>query len=313
LALAIDMAKKHRAGRPQRASQRKKASTPTARALPKVRKKAKAIGKNAKPKAKRRAALAAKGGGNATAAGVTFQASVGAIVAVQMLTESFGDSRLGLPPFKVKILRFESDAPLDDIAIETDQNGWLLLQAKTALGLSTSLTSEFGKTVLQIVRQWHAGLQGSGRRGWDRPLSQDKDRLVIAVGPGASQTLTNDLAKALDSIRASASAPPPLKQRTALKQLTTLLKQAWKLVAGQSASAADIAGILPFISVLRFDPTGADRVAAVAQLRLLTSTAPAASGSFVAAERESQALMERRHGGDVCGLSSSALASRDHA
>jgi hypothetical protein len=173
LALAIDMAKKHRAGRPQRASQRKKASKPTARALPKVRKKAKAIGKNAKPKAKRRAALAAKGGGNATAAGVTFQASVGAIFAVQMLTESFGDYRLGLPPFKMKILRFESDAPLDDIAIETDQNGWLLLQAKTALGLSTSLTSEFGKTVLQIVRQWHAGLQGSGRRGWDRPLSQD--------------------------------------------------------------------------------------------------------------------------------------------
>jgi hypothetical protein len=219
LALAIDMAKKHRAGRPQRASQRKKASKPTARALPKVRKKAKAIGKNAKPKAKRRAALAAKGGGNATAAGVTFQASVGAIFAVQMLTESFGDYRLGLPPFKMKILRFESDAPLDDIAIETDQNGWLLLQAKTALGLSTSLTSEFGKTVLQIVRQWHAGLQGSGRRGWDRPLSQD---CADGYGPcGLDRRTRRRNARMVRQTEADRAVPKPEPEKLAAPHVTS--------------------------------------------------------------------------------------------
>jgi hypothetical protein len=114
-----------------------------------------------------------------------------------MLTESFGDEQLGLAPFKAKSIRFESDAPLDDIAVETDQDGWLLVQAKTKLSLSQSLTSEFGKTAQQIVRQWHAGLVGTGARGWDRPLNVGRDRLIIAVGPGTSQTITTDLAKAL--------------------------------------------------------------------------------------------------------------------
>src|SRR3954452_15083678 len=132
--------------------------------------------KKQKPKLKQRTGLHAKGGGNATAAGVTFQASVGAVFAVQMLTESFGDEQLGLAPFKVKSIRFESDAPLDDIAVETDQDGWLLVQAKTKLSLSQSLTSEFGKTTQQIVRQWHAGLVGTGARGWDRPLNVGRDR-----------------------------------------------------------------------------------------------------------------------------------------
>ena len=74
-----------------------------------------------KVKAKKQSGLLAKGGGNATAAGVTFQASVGAVFATQMLTESLGDDRLGLAPFRAKSIRFESDAPLDDIAVETDQ------------------------------------------------------------------------------------------------------------------------------------------------------------------------------------------------
>jgi len=246
--------------------------------------------------------LSAKGGGHATAAGVTFQASVGAIFAVQMLTESFGDQQLALPPFKVKTIRFESDAPLDDIVIETDQGGWLLLQAKTKLSLSTSLTSEFGKTAVQIVRQWHAGLQGSSRRGWDRPLALDHDRLVIAVGPGTAQTLTIDLAKALASLRANATAPLPLKQRSALKALCGALKVAWKAVTGKAARDADIANILPFISVLRFDIAGPDRAAAIAQLRLLTMNAQGAHSSFVATERECQALMERRHGADAAAF-----------
>ena len=56
---------------------------------------------------------------------------MGAVFAVQMLTESFGDEQLGLAPFRAKSIRFESDAPLDDIVVETDQDGWLLLQAKT--------------------------------------------------------------------------------------------------------------------------------------------------------------------------------------
>jgi energy-coupling factor transporter ATP-binding protein EcfA2 len=275
------------ARRPGVRTVKKKLRTPPARAA-----------KKQKLRSKRRTGLHAKGGGNATAAGVTFQASVGAVFAVQMLTESFGDEQLGLTPFKVKSIRFESDAPLDDIVVETDQDGWLLIQAKTKLSLSSSLTSEFGKTAEQIVRQWNAGLAGKGARSWDRPLNVGRDRLIIAVGPGTSQTITTDLAKALSSLRAQATAPLPAKQRAVLRTLSVALKAAWKAVTGKNASDTDITAILPLIAVMRFDMAGPDRKAAIAQMRLLTLQAPSAHGAFVATERQCQALMERRHGAD---------------
>src|SRR3954465_11805500 len=60
--------------------------------------------KKQKPKSKQRTGLHAKGGGNAAAAGVTFQASVGAVFAVQMLTDYSGDDQLCLLPFNVELL-----------------------------------------------------------------------------------------------------------------------------------------------------------------------------------------------------------------
>jgi len=131
LASANDMAKKRTARRGPKASKRRRSGKATARrsgvkaAKKKLRTTPARAKKKQTPTSKRRSGLHAKGGGNATAAGVTFQASVGAVFAVQMLTESFGDEQLGLAPFKAKSIRFESDAPLDDIAVETDQDGWL--------------------------------------------------------------------------------------------------------------------------------------------------------------------------------------------
>lgn len=296
------MAKKQKARWTANASKRKKAGRAAPRghrvkaAMEKQQRRSVRKTKRPKPKPRTKNGLHAKGGGHATAAGVTFQASVGAVFTTQMLTESFGDERLGLAPFKVKSIRFESDAPLDDVGVETDQDGWLLVQAKTTLSLSPSPTSEFGKTVHQIVRQWHAGLAGAGSRGWDRPLNVARDRLIIAVGPGTSQTIIMDLAKALASMRAQTTAPLPASQRTALRTLSSTLKAAWKKVAGNTASDTDIAAILPLIAVMRFDMAGPDRAAAIAQMRLLTVNAASAQGAFVAAERQSQALMERRHG-----------------
>jgi len=305
-----NMTKKRKARRRVNTSKRKRSGKTPARrpfVTPAKKKKARKLTgtatkkspKSSRLKAKRRTRLHAKGGGHATAAGVSFQASVGAVFAVQMLTESFGDEQLGLPPFKPKSIRFESNAPLDDIVVETDQGGWLLVQAKTTLGLSSSLESEFGKTAEQIVRQWHAGLAGNGSRGWDRPLAIGHDRLIIAVGPSTPQTVTIDLAKTLSSLRAQAAAPLPAKQRSALSKLSVTLKRAWKDVTGRAASDTDVARLLPFIAVLRFDMAGPDRAAAIAQMRLLTSHAQSAHGAFVAAERQSQTLMERRQGGDA--------------
>ena len=121
--------------------------------------------------------LLAGGGGNATAAGVSFQAQVGAAFACQLLAERPIDPRLGLGTTLVQSLRFETEAPVDDILIETGA-GHVFVQAKTSLTLSTSLESELGSIAEQIVRLCLICSRGSGARGWDRPLRSDTDRIL---------------------------------------------------------------------------------------------------------------------------------------
>lgn len=304
--LAKRMAKKAKAK-----SRLKAASAPRHKKAGKLRRSKRPV---KKPKAKRpikpskagthsrrrkaNAQLHAKGGGNATAAGVGFQASVGAVFATQMLTESLADARADLPAFKVKSVRFESDAPLDDVVVKTDHDGWLFIQAKTTLDLSLTAKSEFLKTAAQIVRQWHAGQTGDGSRAWNRPLDAERDRLIIAVGPTTSQSISTDLAKALTSMRAQSSAPLPVKCRDALNKLTRALKQSWKAVTGKAVTAADIKTILRLIAVIRFDMDGPDRTAAIAQMRLIASQAARAHSAFAAVENVCQGLMQRRQGAD---------------
>jgi hypothetical protein len=262
-----------------------------------------AVAKKKSPaKTKPTPSMLSKGGGNATAAGVTFQASIGAIFCAQMLAERSLDSRFELGVAKPKAIRFESEARLDDIAIETDEGGWLLVQAKTSLSLASSLNSELGKTVEQIVTQWHASAAGSGERGWNRPLDVGRDRLVIAVGAGAAGSVTNDLAKALASTRANHSAPLPAKQREALQRLNALIKVAWKKIKGNSASAADIDKLLPFVAVLRFDMAGPDRATAIEVMAHVTERQPDAPSAFLALERACQNLMVGRLGADAAGF-----------
>jgi hypothetical protein len=274
---------------------RKKQTKPTARKARGLAKRSKRA-ERGKPKL---VATVSKGGGNATAGGVTFQASVGAIFATQLLAERTIDPRLGLGNVRPKSVRFETDAPIDDIVVETDHSGWVLVQAKNSLTLSAKLNSELGKTAEQIVRQWIASLTGTGTRGWNRPLDISKDRFVIAVGPGSSATLTTNLEKALASRRATHTAPLPAAQRDALRALETLLKAAWRSVTGAAARVADIQKIIPFISVLRFDVQGPDRTAATETVAHVTERQNRASAAFLALERACQNLMVARQGADA--------------
>jgi hypothetical protein len=135
--------------------------------------------------------LLATGGGNATASGVSFQASVAAFIAAQGLAEVPIDARLALGAAKPVALRFETEAPVDDILVSLDSGGWAFIQGKYRLTNSPSLTSELGKTCDEFARLWEAATSGSGSRGWDRPLTGGTDVMVIAVGPLTSGTIKN--------------------------------------------------------------------------------------------------------------------------
>ena len=169
--------------------------------------------------------LVARAGGNATAGGVSFQAQVGSVFAVHLLAERRLNERFGLGDTRIRSLRFETEAPVDDILIETDLEGWIFVQAKSTLSLSGSSDSELGSVADQIVRQWHACTQGGGQRGWDRVLEPSRDRILIAVGRSTSATITEHLASALTSLQANAAAPLPMHQQTALDTFTARLQR----------------------------------------------------------------------------------------
>ena len=169
----------------------------------------------------------APAGGNATASGVNFQASLGAMFAARLLTERALDERLRLNDTRIKSIRFETEAPVDDLLLETTEGGFLFVQAKTTLSLSERLDSEFGKTIEQVVRLWRICSTGVGAKGWDRPLDPAQDRILIAVGPNASGSIATDLATALVSTQAASSAALPQAQQAALTKFVGTLNQAW--------------------------------------------------------------------------------------
>jgi hypothetical protein len=248
------------------------------------------------------AELLARGGGNATAGGINFQASVGAIFASQLLTERKLDDRLRLGDARIRSIRFETEAPLDDILIETNTSGWIFVQVKTALSLSENPESEFGKTVAQIARQWSACSDGTGERGWDRSFASGRDRMIIAVGPDASGAITKDLATALASLQAPSAAPLPQAQLQAIEKLSALYAAAWQKIVGVAPSTEETRSALRFVTILPFNPDGPDRLAAIEALGHVTEDANGAPGVFAAIARECESLMAARRGTDAADL-----------
>jgi len=83
-------------------------------------------------------------GGNATAAGMAFQANVAAQFSLGLLTERSLDARVELGDAKAVSVRCETEAPVDDILIETSLGGFVFIQAKTTLDFSGKVTSGLG-------------------------------------------------------------------------------------------------------------------------------------------------------------------------
>jgi hypothetical protein len=246
--------------------------------------------------------LLASAGGNATASGISFQAEIGASFAVQLLTDRRLNDRFGLGDTRIRSLRFETEAPVDDILIETDRGGWIFVQAKSTLSLSGSFDSELGGVADQIVRQWYACAQGSGQRGWDRPLEPNRDRLLIAVGRSTPATITEHLASAVASLRAHSRAPLPMQQQKALDTFTARLHEAWQALIGASPDRPTMQSMLSYVKICKFDIVGADRQLAVEFLRPLLRDENTAEAGFAVIAQQCQNLMASRLGTDAPGL-----------
>lgn len=271
-----------------------------------------------KPKAKKPRTYAT-GGGNATASGVNFQQSLGALFGLWMLTEAQVDQRLQLGAAKVIVIRMETEAPLDDALALTSDGGVIAAQAKNSLSLSSGLTSEFGKTVDQIVRQWRLSREGAGEYGWNRPLDPAKDRLTIVVGRDSLATIRVHLAQGLEARRQPGKAILTTPETKALKQFDTCVRLAWAAATTDPFTEDILHAISRVTFVLTIDPAGADRAAWIASLGAALIDAADAPSVLNLLERIAGDLMSARGGrtlpalrGDLFGRGARLSARPDY-
>jgi hypothetical protein len=216
------------------------------------------------------------GGGHATAGGVQFQTNVAADLVVGMLAE-----RDYVPPWRwpraatIESVRVETGEPTDDTFAATSLGGRAYIQAKNSLDLGTPESSEFGKTITQLTEQYLTCRDGEDSR---TPLDPDKDRLIIAVGTGASGTIRESLRTVLDRVRDWPADKPLLDAASGdaeQKALETTIAHINRAVAAsdQHQPADDeLRRILSLITVSTHDFAGYDGAAQRAALTLLSTS-----------------------------------------
>lgn len=241
------------------------------------------------------------GGGNATTSGVQFQAGVGALFAARLLAEAKLDDLLGLADAHIRSIRFETNAPVDDILIETDQGGFVAIQAKSSISLGSKLNSVLGSVVDQFVRYWLVTREGDNIEPWARPLDKSRDRLLLVHGPGSGSGISH-LAVALTGARPDG---PTGKVRDRFEQL---VGEAF-VANGIVATSADIAALVDVIQVIELDPMGRDRGLATEQLAPIFGSREDATIGLEVIQQICTDQMKRRSGFDSARLRT-ALAQR---
>ncbi len=167
------------------------------------------------------------GGGAATVAGMNFQAKLGSIIGAWILSEQSFDVNFDLHGVFPIWMRFETEAPVDDILVATAAGGFVAIQAKTTTSLSEKPDSDFSKTISQFVKHWLACYDGDGNRGWNRPLSVEKDRLVLAVGNKAPKSLCIDLPNAFRINNQPGGGELNVAQQKVFDVYSACVKNAW--------------------------------------------------------------------------------------
>lgn len=182
-----------------------------------------------------------------------FEASLGAWFAAHLLSEQpLNESLTGA---RVLSVRFETEAPVDDVLVKTDA-GYLFVQAKTTVSLSAAPEGALAKTVDQFVKQFLACLKGNKALGWARPLDPTRDRLLLAVSPSTPRVVL-ELASGLQALSSNSTANLPDSTKVALSRFRSLVESVWKRVTGDAPSAQEVDRLMCLVSVASFDFQGA--------------------------------------------------------
>lgn len=139
------------------------------------------------------------GGGTAMASGARFEVLVGAWLLVYVLAEA--EAPWMPAGCRVRHVRGNTGQPVDDYLVATEGNlglGWSFIQVKRSMNHSDAPESQYAGLIDQFVKQYWSWKQGTADRNWERPLEVGRDALLLAIGSGASSTITSTLAAVLN-------------------------------------------------------------------------------------------------------------------
>lgn len=242
------------------------------------------------------------GAGAATSAGIYFEQQLGSLIGSWILTgRPLGDP-LDLGDAFALWMRFETEAPVDDILVATSAGGFVAIQAKTSVSLSSDPTNPFGKTISQFVRQWLACRDGDGSRQWDRPLDAERDRLVLAVSSAAPANVRTDLPAALRLAAQPGGGELNQSQQLAFTHFTACAEQAWGTVTQEAIPAEFARTLARFARVIVVDFEGTDREVMRASLANVVKTGMSPDAAINGLTVICGDMMRRRGGADLVEL-----------
>lgn len=244
-------------------------------------------------------------GGSATASGINFEAKLAAWAAVGVLAEQAVSPMWSLPSEAHYVqIRCQFGEPVDDLLIGTANGGFVFVQAKRQLSQTDNPDSDLAKSLDQCVRQFHAH-RTPKEKPWQRPLSANQDRLVIATTGQAAAWVRRDapcLLRRFREDRGQATLSDAAANESEARLAATLtghVERSWQRTAGSAAFAEELR---PFWELLRFscfdlDEDGAERAAALSVLRTgVLCNPPSAEAALSILNAFCSELAERRMG-----------------
>jgi len=218
-------------------------------------------------------------GGMGAARGEGHQARCAAWAAAYLLTEErLPDFALGR---RIRVIGAQTKRSVDDLAILTDEDGWVLIQAKKGLRLTSSPGGALAAALGQAVELARVGLPiGPNSASRKRPVEPKRDRVLIVSDETAARTVGRDLRAVVDRLRTLSLAVPldetarNENERTGLALLRQHLGNVWQAEHGSAMSELDLREMCRSlgVQVLDLSDGGSHRAAAEQLLRTLLPT-----------------------------------------
>lgn len=203
----------------------------------------------------------------------------------------------------------QTNRPVDDVGLVTDEGGWVTIQAKKGMRVDRRPGGGLGEALRQLVEIDEVGVPDRATDAL-RSLEPDRDMVLILSDDSAPHTVNANLAPVVNRLRELpagvpvADAAPNENQREALSVLNGHLGRCWKDRWAQEITETELRRLASVLSVraLRIAEEGEDYATVRVMLRDLAGEATTAETLWKALATEGQRLAEERAYIDRDGL-----------